>query len=292
MIKTSSNPSWLFSYGMPKSGTTTLSSILGLSPDISVHFAKEPNDFIDRLPSELPNFSGYQIKKTTKYLADFSTQYGTELNRNYFLENLEAVGLLCSSRFIFSLREPRALSKSYFGHLTRQSGLDPKKDASIISNRINSAIDYRSSINLLTAIVKPSQIFVVNFNDLMELDSQQRLANQLCVWLGVPPIKVMEVVRRNTAKTARRYSAPIDKLISSMRRINLVRSLPPNVRSSISYLLSHKINEETIRFDVEEWVNIIRLKDSESFFNNLVSGPLDNSPSDVLSDCLPQSDAC
>ncbi|MPQ95249.1 hypothetical protein [Thioclava sp. JE_KL1] len=265
---------WLISFGMPKCGTTTLGALLSLGPALAVHNAKEPNDFINEAVGGLPRLSGYHITDATRWLVDFSTQYGMPRHRGEVLDKLAALGLLERTRFILSLRPPEALARSYFEHLTTRSGLTTTANAEEIRARITGATDFVAALDALTARVAAEQIYVVKFQDLIGVETQRETMSALSDWLGLAPIVPKDAIQRNTAGQARRYPGPLEALAGRLRHFDAVRGLPPELRSRISRLLSRRAPATAESFDPRLWTDAALLTQSSALYAALSTGPL------------------
>ncbi|MFD0982575.1 sulfotransferase domain-containing protein [Tropicimonas aquimaris] len=270
-----SRPAWLLLFGMPKCGTTSLGAILDCSPVLAVHSQKEPNDFIERCPGGLPKISGYAATDATQYFVDFSTQYGMPRHRDRVLENLCSLGLLPTAKFIVSLREPHALAKSYFGHLTSRSGLKSKTDGDEIRDRIIGATDFVPVLDTLLAQVESENVFVVKFEDLLGLEAQTRTSLALSNWLDIPAIEFVSVKKSNVASDARRYPVVIEKLAKVVRKADIVRRLPPNFRRRVSRSLSYRVSNDDTHFELDRWTDGRILARSAAFYELLSTGPYD-----------------
>lgn len=270
------NPSydWLFSFGMPKCGTTTLGALLALSPGLALHNAKEPNDFITKSVEDLPRLSGYRITDATRWLVDLSTQYGMPSYRDEVLDKMAALGLLNRARFVLSVRPPKALAGSYFEHLTTRSGLTATKDSEEIRGRIDGATDFTTVLDTLIARVTPEQIYVVKFEDLIGFEAQRRTMAGLSDWLGVAPIVPTEAMERNTAGQARSYQSSLETLAGRIRQLDSVRLLSPGLRSRISRLLSRQVSRPTESFCPGRWTDAALLSRSSELYAALSTGPL------------------
>jgi len=265
---------WLFSFGMPKCGTTTLGALLALGPGLALHNAKEPNDFISESVEDLPRLSGYKITNATRWLVDLSTQYGMPRYRDEVLDKIAALGLLKRARFVLSMRPPEAVASSYFEHLTTRSGLTATDDSEEIRSRIDGATDFITVLDTLIARVKPEQIYVVKFEDLIGIEAQRHTMAGLSDWLGVAPIVPTAAMERNTAGQARSYPSSLETLAGRIRQLDAIRRLSPGLRSRISRLLTQRVTRPTESFCPRLWTDPGLLSRSSELYAALSTGPL------------------
>lgn len=265
---------WLFCFGMPKCGTTTLGALLALNPGLAVHNAKEPNDFITEPVEGLPRLSGYKMMESTIWLVDLSTQYGMPSYRDEVLDKMATLGLLNRARFVLCFREPEALARSYFEHLTTRSGLSAIKNSEEIRRRLHGAMDFVTVLDTLIARVTPEQIYVVKFEDLIGIEAQRRTIASLSEWLGVAPVVPTDVMKRNTAEQARSYPILLDALAGGIRQLDFVRFLSPQLRSRISRLLTRRVSRPTESFCPDVWTDTGLLLRSSEVYAALSTGPL------------------
>ena len=259
---------WLFGFGMPKCGTTTLSQLLALSAELSLHNAKEPNDFLSDNYTDLPKLSGYKRTQETRYFVDFSTQYGTKSNRDRFIGNLRNSGLIGKSKVVIALRDPEALARSYHRHLQSRTRLSETE----INRRISQALDFEGAIECLDRNFGRGQVFIVKFEDLLSLEAQKRTIDSIFDWLSIQPVPIEGLVSGNIADSARRYPFWLDRLMRRVREIGIIRSVPSSVRSRISGVLTQPAPHYKSIFEPRESLDPQLLDSSYRMYSQLSTG--------------------
>lgn len=269
----------IFSFGMPKCGTTTVAAMLGQHPEICLHNQKEPGDFL--VPERAGRLSGYATTEKTRYLADFTTTYGTAENRSRFFSLLRSTNLSPEDmRYILCVRDPIALARSYLLHIAERKRINIGAEMYSVRHQILCACDMEGAMDALIEEAGPSRVFLVRFDDLLTEEGQCNLARQLYGWLGVSQIPLVKPLWENSQGSLTLYPRILVGVAASVRNTDLVRNLQPHLRGSIRRLLSRPARRvEISRELIEDTLGWLEKKatfgKSVAFVNSTRSGPLD-----------------
>jgi len=265
---------YVFGFGMPKCGTTTLAAMLGMHSGVALHSQKEPGDFL--LPayqlSGVP--SGYRVTSSTRYLLDFTTQYGVRGNRERFYSNLASNHLVDCSRVILCLKDPSLLASSYMRHMLLRGHLSFEKHRRELIRDVLAACDFRGAVQFLSQRFAEGSVFVVRFDDLICDDRQEQVVQEIFSWLSLRPHPIGEKCWENATSVADRYPLGLGKLAARVRRTSTVRNMSPVLTNRIRRALSVPVDRSLDVVDSVSWSSYAEIADAACLYGSISSGPL------------------
>ncbi|MGQ7848785.1 hypothetical protein ACUNV4_30105 [Granulosicoccus sp. 3-233] len=268
-----------FCFGMPKCGSTTVSSLLGGHAEICLHNQKEPADFL-RYTSEKKRLSGYRVSNRTKVLLDFTTSYGLTDNRDTFFRNIKASGLKPEDAYFFlCVRRAEDMCRSYLAHVFSRRSVNVQTEKKDVLNELRGALDASGALVRLVEEAGAKNIFVVRFDDLVKDSTQSILATNMFKWLGLEPVAT-STLWENSAGSARRYPDGVDKIVGILRNTAFFRMMPREIRAPLQQLFSTDAtlpaNYEDLSTELFQIAMSFReAKEMNRFYETISSGPVE-----------------
>ena len=212
--------------GFPKSGTTSLASILSKQKHVCFPKKKEPCIF----NVESPNLGNLDIffshREPSQLLAEASQRYSNRDRYPYTAKNIYQHNP--DVKLIFIARHPLLRSLSHFKMLDRDKdlpiGIDKSfDDPGVFLNAIKNSLYFYQLEPYLDYIPK-SQIKILWFEHLAS--DLENICDELTIFLGIPIKKPSGNIHEN-AESIKRRSSSIYRKLNSSAMYNIIKSFIP-----------------------------------------------------------------
>ena len=267
-----------FLLGSMKSGTTYLSELLGLHPDIFFCSPREPCHFVDpdvlRAVWPLMWERGYW-RSRERYLSLFaqagdativaegSTTYSQAPLFSGVAERI--LEFRPDARFIYIMRDPIERALSHYWHRVRWWGERRQPLAAIRDDpTYSSASYYAHQLQFYLRLVPRQRIYLLTFEELIA-DPLKNL-HSLHAWLGVDPTvqPVLEHVPTNptpaTVEQVRGFGV-LNRIRTSALYAGLERFIPASARNLARRLVVRDLRPADVRVEaVEDYLRPIQLR--------------------------------